>query len=210
MSEELSEVSGLLDRIAALERAVQAIEEKTAHARVIGEIKRTKRDKNLCHTSRIVNVPENYYSLPLYERAKILSCSPPQLCKALLFEDSAAPPSSPNKFYLVIVQYVAKVSPEKLKEVVWRMLKSSSGNIHHAAPHLRVADAADSDNLTGFKHNAVSPFGLRKEFPVIIAKACVDVAFGYIYLGAGKYEIVGATRYCLIHMHTCFCRIGTH
>lgn len=194
MSEESSEVSGILDRIAALESVVQAIEEKTAQARVIGEIKCAKRDKNLCYSSRIVSVPTNYYSLPLYERAKFLSCSPPQLCKALLFEDTAAPTSSPNRFYIVIVQYVAKVSPEKLKEVVWRMVKSSNGNTHHAAPHLRVADEADSDNLTGFKHNAVSPFGLRKEFTVIIAKACVDVPFGYIYLGAGKCDVFDATK----------------
>jgi len=200
----------LPERIAALEKAVSNLEDKIPVERVVGELRRMKRDMSLCLSTRVVSVPTNYYNLPLSERARLLSCSPKQLCKALLFEDTASAATSVSKFFLVIVQYVginvynvlmlnhiirfithilhasAKVSPDKLKDVVWRFQKSCSGNAQHAAPHLRVADEADSDRLTGFKHNAVSPFGLRTQFPVILAKACAGVTSSYIYLGAGS------------------------
>jgi prolyl-tRNA editing enzyme YbaK/EbsC (Cys-tRNA(Pro) deacylase) len=88
------------------------------------------------------------------------------------------------KYFLVVVQYTAKVSSEKLKDFVWRYHKALG--LGALAPHLRVADEADSDRLTGFKHNAVSPLGLRTIVPVILSKSICSAPGSYIYLGGGS------------------------
>jgi prolyl-tRNA editing enzyme YbaK/EbsC (Cys-tRNA(Pro) deacylase) len=53
------------------------------------------------------------------------------------------------------------------------------------SPHLRIADENDSAKLTGFQHNAVSPFGLRSSIPIILAEAITKIKPNFIFLGGG-------------------------
>lgn len=43
--------------------------------------------------------------------------------------------------------------------------------------------------LTGFSHNAVSPFGMLCKVPIVICSRCLDVSPSYIYLGGGLVDV---------------------
>lgn len=141
-----NELAMINSRLAALDARVRQLEEIQGmpEKRVVGEIKKA-RQNGLCFSSRVVTVPTHYYDLSLSERAALLNGSSDQLCKALLFENTSD--SSENRFFLVIVQYMAKVSSDKLKDVITRFLREERGEC--ASAHLRVASEADNDRLTG-------------------------------------------------------------
>ena len=107
-----------------------------------------------------------------------------QLCKALLFEDS-----NNGEYFLAIVQYIAKINTDKLISTISKLYGSSSTKYgkERKKPSIKIADECINDDLTGFKHNAVSPFGLRKpeKIQILVSKACMEVLGGYVYLGAG-------------------------
>ena len=109
-----------------------------------------------------------------------------QLCKALLFEDT-----NNGDYYLAIVQYVAKINTDKLISTISKLnrasgVKNGEGK-EKKKPTIKIADEMMNDELTGFKHNAVSPLGLRRpeKIQVLVSEACVGVNGGYLYLGAG-------------------------
>ena len=64
---------------------------------------------------------------------------------------------------------------------------SSSSDKEKKKPSIKIADESINDDLTGFKHNAVSPLGLRtpEKIKILISQACMGATGGYIYLGAG-------------------------
>ena len=117
------------DRIIKLEMKVALQEDKYPIQRVVGQIERSK-TKGFCFSTRLVTVPDNYYNHTLAERAKILACNEDQLCKAILFEDSNTSTDSQRatKYYLVIVQYIAKISSDKLKEFIQKNSNKYSPN----------------------------------------------------------------------------------
>lgn len=43
--------------------------------------------------------------------------------------------------------------------------------------------------MSGFKHNAVTPFGMNSFIPVIICENCTKMNPSFIYLGGGKVDI---------------------
>jgi prolyl-tRNA editing enzyme YbaK/EbsC (Cys-tRNA(Pro) deacylase) len=53
--------------------------------------------------------------------------------------------------------------------------------------NFRLAPEAVNYSLTGFLHNAVSPFGLRKPLPIVLCQRCADL--NYIYLGGGEPDL---------------------
>ena len=77
--------------------------------------------KKQVYSFKFLNVSDDYYNFPLKERAAQLKCSVPQLCKSILFENTAYS-REPNyifntpfdvtnsQYYLVIVQYIGKIS----------------------------------------------------------------------------------------------------
>ena len=118
------------DRINKLEMKVALQEDKYPIQRVVGQIERSK-TKGFCFSTRLVTVPDNYYNLSLAERANILACNQDQLCKAILFEDSNVTSTDSQrtpKYYLVIVQYIAKISSDKLKEFIQKNSNKYSPN----------------------------------------------------------------------------------
>jgi prolyl-tRNA editing enzyme YbaK/EbsC (Cys-tRNA(Pro) deacylase) len=44
--------------------------------------------------------------------------------------------------------------------------------------------------VIGFKHNAVTPFGMtNSNIPVVICSNCINMKASYIYLGGGKVNV---------------------
>ena len=93
------------------------------------------------------------------DRSKLLNCDVRQMCKSMLLEnkqwrgtDEFDPANA--RFYLVVVQYAATFDAGRLRSALVERTKLPA-----KAFNFRVADEADNDRLSGFKHNAVTPFG---------------------------------------------------
>ena len=148
-------------------------------------------------------VPEHYYSLSLLERAKILGAnSTYQLCKSMLMENKAFDPAlalskndkSYAQFYLIILQYEATITNKKLQNEI-RALRPAKKRLDPSKFDFRVASQIANDRLTGYTHNAVSPFGMKKaeEVPIVLAKAIVteerrDMS-QFIWMGGGHVHL---------------------
>jgi prolyl-tRNA editing enzyme YbaK/EbsC (Cys-tRNA(Pro) deacylase) len=155
-------------------------------------------------------VPEYYYSLTLQERADILGArSTSQLCKSMLMENKAFDPNliveggpksstmarrnlNPlySQFYLVILQYNAVISMKKLQSEL-RALMTINKRFEPSKFDFRVASDQDNDTLTGFMHNAVTPFGIKEKVPIILAQTIVsDTEISrFIWMGGGHVHL---------------------
>ena len=143
-------------------------------------------------------VPENYYSLTLAERAKLLgSPSTWQLCKSMLMENKAfdnalAEDGSYRQFYLVVLQYETTISTKKLISEIRALKKPVIERYDANKFDFRVASSEDNAKLTGYSHNAVSPFGLldSKSVTIILSKSICDMmkvtkTSPFIWMGGG-------------------------
>lgn len=134
-------------------------------------------------------VPEEYYSFPLSKRAEILGAhSTFQLCKSMLMENKSFDASIGNesRFYLVMLQYETSINNKKLQSEV-RALRPVANRLDSSKYDFRVASAEDNDRLTGYSHNAVTPFGMLVNVPIILAKEIVDNSdmTQFIWMGGG-------------------------
>jgi prolyl-tRNA editing enzyme YbaK/EbsC (Cys-tRNA(Pro) deacylase) len=154
---------------------------------------------NSIYSSVFKWVPENYYKLTLVQRAELLGAqSTWQLCKSMLMENKAFDESlsdnkdgSYSRFYLIVLQYETTISNKKLVSEV-RALKQPVTKRYDANKFdFRVASSEDNARLTGYTHNAVSPFGLleKDSVTIILSKSIKDMATNsqtpFIWMGGG-------------------------
>ena len=145
-------------RLAALEKRVKRLEERReGGARTALRAARAATD---CVATRWV--PDDYYGRSMRDRSKLLNCDVRQMCKSMLLEnkqwrgtDEFDPSNA--RFYLVVVQYAATFDAGRLRSALVERTKLPA-----KAFNFRVADEADNDRLSGFKHNAVTPFGFAE------------------------------------------------
>lgn len=148
---------------------------------------------------RFVKVPEDYYDRTLEERAKCLEpCDVKQMCKSIVFEnvnwdgDKSLPleqqmsDATNSRYYLLVVQYSAKFSADKLRLFVTQM-RPNGERLSRNKCNFQLA--SDGEALTGFMHNAVCPFGLLNKIPVVLSTACAHVKPGYIFMGGGAVNV---------------------
>jgi len=165
----------------------------------VDRVKQDLADREI-YSARFVKVPGDYYDRSMEERMKCLApCeSIEQMCKSIVFENKAWVPDADkphmgpmddttnSKYYLLVVQYAAKFSAEKLKNTVWKMRPEGS-RISKNKINFQLAD--NGEELTGFMHNAVCPFGLKTAIPVVMSTACTQVKPRYIYMGSGRVDL---------------------
>lgn len=185
-------MADLPTRIANAELRLEALE-----ASVNDPVSRVKRDlaRRKVFSSSFVQVPADYYSKSLMERAIYLqyNATVPQLCKSIIFqntnwvEDVTGDPTN-SEFYMVIVQYQAKLDTELLVDLIYS-LRPPERRLPRKRFHFRLANEADNDRLSGFTHNAISPFGMLENIPIVICKNVVDVQPSYIFMGGGKVDL---------------------
>ena len=145
-------------RLAALEKRVKRLEDRrNGGARTALRAARAATD---CVATRWV--PDDYYGRSMRDRSKLLNCDVRQMCKSMLLEnkqwrgtDEFDPSNA--RFYLVVVQYAATFDAGRLRSALVERTKLPA-----KAFNFRVADEADNDRLSGFKHNAVTPFGFAE------------------------------------------------
>ena len=167
-------------RLAALEKRVKRIEDRRAGgARTALRAARAATD---CVATRWV--PDDYYGRSMRDRSKLLNCDVRQMCKSMLLENKqwrGTDEFDPNnaKYYLVVVQYAATFDAGRLRSALVERTKLPA-----KAFNFRVADEKDNDRLSGFKHNAVTPFGFAESrVPVVLSD--VAAKMGFIWMGGG-------------------------
>lgn len=105
----------LLTRIAAAEKRLESLEQKRGSmtsggdADVLRRVKTDLRSRGIL-SAKFVTVPKDYYDRPLEDRAKLLHCNTPQMCKTIVFENTAftedgSGDKTNSRYYCVIVQY---------------------------------------------------------------------------------------------------------
>jgi prolyl-tRNA editing enzyme YbaK/EbsC (Cys-tRNA(Pro) deacylase) len=158
-------------------------------------VQRVKRDlaKRKVFSGSFIKVPENYYGLTLMQRALQLRSTVPQLCKSIIFQNTnwtEDVPGDPTnaQYYLVVVQYQAKMDTKLLVDLI-HSLRPPETRLPRKNIHFRLATEADNDRISGFRHNAVSPFGMLENIPIVICKNVVDVQPGYIFMGGGLPDV---------------------
>jgi hypothetical protein len=105
-------LSKLLARIEAAEAMLNALEE--ARDDPVARVKAALMQKRI-YTTKFVTVQPDYYDLTLEQRAELLGCTVPQLCKSIIFENTMHDPSvvdpiTNSKYYCVITQYTGRQS----------------------------------------------------------------------------------------------------
>ncbi|KAH7827265.1 putative Serine/threonine-protein phosphatase 6 regulatory ankyrin repeat subunit C [Monocercomonoides exilis] len=82
-----------------------------------------------------------------------------------------------------MLQYMAKLDCQKLYHVV----RDFTGGLKKYY-NFHVAPGIESEQLTGFLHNGVSPFGTLTSIPVIIDKGIASLKPAFFYFGGGDID----------------------
>lgn len=150
--------------------------------------------KQSCYVYKFYHVPSNYYQVSLEERRDILHANDlNQLCKSIIFENTACSHNNvddytDSRFYCVIVQYASRFDAELLKDVI-HVLRKPTDRIPRKKFHFQLANEEDSFRISGFKHNAISPFGLKIDIPFVLCSRIVETSPDYFYCGGGKVDV---------------------
>lgn len=136
-------------------------------------------------------VPEDYYTHSLQKRAEILGAhSTFQLCKSMLMENKSFSGSEENetysRFYLIVLQYETTINNKKLQSEI-RALRPVKQRLDPSLFDFRVASEDDNAMLTGYSHNAVTPFGMLQDVPIILSKAITECSnmTPFVWMGGG-------------------------
>ena len=188
------------ERLAAVVEGMEALEGRLVVQEGLKRVYAELAEKKIM-SYRMVKVPKDYYDLTMDQRSQCLApCSVPQMCKSIVFEnvswdgDKSLPmkqqmaDATNSRYYLLVVQYNAKFSADKLRLFVTG-LRPASDPTRLTRSRCNFQLAGDGEELTGFFHNAVCPFGLLNKIPVVLSTACVQVSPRYLYMGGGAVNI---------------------
>jgi hypothetical protein len=111
---EEQRLEALLGRIAAAEDRLKNLEQSRQD---IDPVDRVKQDliRRGVYSASFITVQSDYYDLTLDQRAGLLKGVAPQLCKSIIFENTAcdhndcSDPTN-SRYYCVIIQYIGKLS----------------------------------------------------------------------------------------------------
>ena len=134
-------------------------------------------------------VPSDYYQRDLeYRRNSIDSQSVDQLCKCVIYEIKDAPDPL-KRFICLVVQYVDRISPQKLLDV-------ASMICDHQVSDVSNAKEEDAQELSGSKYNAMTPVYLRpsKEYQkyhvtVVLSEKIAALNPPFFWLGGGEVDV---------------------
>ncbi|EAY07066.1 hypothetical protein TVAG_140400 [Trichomonas vaginalis G3] len=152
------------------------------------ELIKMMKDKNLWSYSGVRRVPADYYQKPLDYRMQCVGCQKiEQLCKCVLFEVKDAPDKN-KRFVCLCIQYVDSFSSSKLQAVISKLLGKNVTDIG-------LADENIATELTGSKHNAMTPVFMRPskkyetyEVPIILSEKIAALDPHFFWLGGGEID----------------------
>lgn len=190
--DEIARRGMISERLLALETRLDAVFDELNVLRV----KRSMAEKQVL-TYVLRQVSTDYYSQTLTQRAALLGASSiSHLCKTIVLENTAKEESgslfdsSDPKYVAVVVQYEAKIDDGALADKIHALaLKAGTERLPRKRFKFQLAAEDVSDRLTGFIHNAVTPFGMKAPIPVIVCQRVLDVKPPFIYLGGGAVDM---------------------
>eukprot|EP00644_Phytophthora_capsici_P016745 jgi/Phyca11/552378/estExt2_Genewise1Plus.C_PHYCAscaffold_470309 len=179
-------------RLAAARERLDALERSLDDLEGVGRVKQHLRREKLA-SAALKTAPSDYYSWTLAQRAELLGCAVPHLCKSIIVENVACINSSVedplnSRYYCVVLQYNAKLDAEQLRRFVRDSIPEADRpskkkfNFQHAPGEI-------SEQLTGFGHNGVSTFGMKTAIPVIVAGAVAELKPSFLWLGGGAESV---------------------
>ena len=83
------------------------------------------------------------------------------------------------------MQYAARLHAEKLKRAIHKL----NGKLGIRHFNLRLAAEDVSDQLSGYKHNAVTPVCMATELPIVMSHRIAQLDSGFFWLGAGEPDL---------------------
>lgn len=150
---------------------------------------------------RFVRAPPEYYDRPLeFRQAIVGAASVHHLCKTIVMENTRVEENQPGvtKYWMVIVQYTARLHSDKLRNFV----RAHDGNLTKNQVNMRLCPEDVSGRLTGFEHNGVSPIGVRTELPIIMSDRIAALQPDLFWLGAGEVDLkVGMSAADFVKTH---------
>jgi prolyl-tRNA editing enzyme YbaK/EbsC (Cys-tRNA(Pro) deacylase) len=137
-----------------------------------------------------IRAPPEYYDRPLEFRQGIVgAASVHHMCKSIVMENTrvdATDDSSIQKYWLVIVQYTAKLHSDKLRAFVQ---KAHDQKLTKRQINMRLCPEDVSNELTGFEHNGVSPIAIKTRLPIILSHKIAALQPDVFWLGAGEVDL---------------------
>lgn len=92
-------------------------------------------------------------------------------------------------FIPLFCSIVAKINTTTLRNFV-HSLRPHSERLSKNSFNFQLASEEKSLELSGFGHNAISPFGMKApNIPVIICSRCLEVQPPVLFLGGGKVDV---------------------
>ena len=95
-----------------------------------------------------------------------------------------------QQFYCVVIQYTTKINSDKLMKLGRQIQNESAckeNRLGKKAFHFLLVPEETSFQLTGYRHNAVTPFAMRQKMPMILSDPISSLA--YFYLGGGAIDL---------------------
>lgn len=86
---------------------------------------------------------------------------------------------------------IAKIDTTMLRNLI-HGLRKPEDRLSKQKFHFRLTTDETSLELTGFGHNAISPFGFTGPFPnipIVICNRCLEVKPPLLYLGGGEVDV---------------------
>ena len=133
-------------------------------------------------------VPSNYYEEKLaWRRDQLSAPSVNFLCKCIVLENTHCVNDDCSdrnnaKYYAAVFQYVTKFDAEKLMKYV----RSLNEGVGKKKFNFRLA--SEGEKVTGFVPNAVVPFGMKTDMPIIMSEDILKLAPRYFWLGGGHVD----------------------
>lgn len=165
------------------ERPRQKVDDPHGTARRLGE----ELESLGVQEHAFVRVPKDYYDQDLEFRRRVLGApSIDHLCKSIVMENTKVDGSDPNivKYWLVIVQYNARLSNDALRSFV---LQHHEGRLPRAKVNMRLVAEETSNDMSGFTKNAVTPVGMKTRLPIVLAKEIAQL--DEFWLGGGEIDL---------------------
>ncbi|CAM9781327.1 unnamed protein product [Pylaiella littoralis] len=105
----------------------------------------------------------------------------------MIMENKAFDENDPTmeRFYLVVVQYAARLSSQKISAEVARLKPAGGERLSRGRCNLQVADEEVGLSLSGFPHNGVTVFGGLTPMPIILSEAVLSLRPSFVWMGAG-------------------------
>ncbi|KAJ8663204.1 hypothetical protein O0I10_001381 [Lichtheimia ornata] len=158
----------------------------------VGKVQKGCDQLGLTKVARYYHVESDYYDWPLRQRAfRVLAPSPAHMCKTVVMvnqgysEKLGLDESVYPRYVCVVTQYIAPVNTAKLLDYYRGLVEKPAGKKFY---NFRLAKHEISFELTGFRTGGVTPIGMDKPIPIILADSITKLSPSTFVMGAGHID----------------------